>query len=167
MTWISHGCTCVPHPLPQGHPSAPALSTLSHASNLDWQSISHMVINMFQCYSLKSSRLLPQSPMVCSLHLCLLCCLTYRVIVTIFLIITQLSIFTCKVFIPLFEWITITSQWTMILFDQVFLNFGVFDKLLPNQILNVIFLTSNQLWDFPESPWNISKDLFSLLRKRC
>ena len=45
------GCTCVPypeppfylppHPIPQGHPSAPALSTLSHASNLDWWSISH------------------------------------------------------------------------------------------------------------------------------
>ena len=29
-----------PHTIPQGHPSAPALSTLSHASNLDWQSIS-------------------------------------------------------------------------------------------------------------------------------
>ena len=44
-----------PHPIPQGHPSAPALSTLSHASNLDWPSISHMVIYMFQCYSLKST----------------------------------------------------------------------------------------------------------------
>ena len=45
------------------HPSAPALSTLSHASNLDWWSISHMVIYMFQCYSLKSShpRLLSES----------------------------------------------------------------------------------------------------------
>ena len=97
LTWISHGCTCVPHPeppfhlpphpIPQGHPSAPALSALSHASNLDWQSISHMVIYMFQCYSLKSShrRLLPQSPKVCSLHLCLFCCLAYRVIITIFL----------------------------------------------------------------------------------
>ena len=44
-------------------------------------------IYMFQCYSSKSShlRLLPQSPKVCSLHLCLFCCLTYRVIVTIFL----------------------------------------------------------------------------------
>ena len=42
---------------------------------------------MFQCYSLKSShpRLLPQSPTVCSLHLCLFCCLAYRVIITIFL----------------------------------------------------------------------------------
>ena len=54
FTCISQGYTCVPHPepsshlpprpIPQGHPSAPALSTLSHASNLDWQSISHMVI---------------------------------------------------------------------------------------------------------------------------
>ena len=60
------------HPIPQGHPSAPALSTLSHASNLNWRSISCMVTYMFQCYSLKSShpRLLPQSPKVCSLHLC-------------------------------------------------------------------------------------------------
>ena len=31
FTWISHGYTCVPHPIPQGHPSAPALSTLSHS----------------------------------------------------------------------------------------------------------------------------------------
>ena len=54
----------LPHPIPQGHPSAPALSTLPHASNLDWWSISHLIIYMFQCYSLKSShpRLLPQSP---------------------------------------------------------------------------------------------------------
>ena len=97
LTWISHGCTCVPHPvppshllphpIPQGHPSAPALSTLSHVSNLDWRSISHMIIYMFQCYSLKSSHpcLLPQSPKDCSLYLCFFCCLTYRVIITIFL----------------------------------------------------------------------------------
>ena len=97
FTWISQGCTCVPHsappfhlpphPIPQGHPSAPALSTLSHASNLDWRSVSHTTIYMFQCYSLKSSHpcLLPQSPKVCSLSLCLFCCLAYRVIVTIFL----------------------------------------------------------------------------------
>ena len=46
------GCTCVPYPeppshlsphlIPQGHLSALALSALSHALNLDWQSISHM-----------------------------------------------------------------------------------------------------------------------------
>ena len=67
LTWISHRRTCVPHPEPpshlpphpilQSHPSAPALRTLSHASNLDWRSVSHMIIYMFQCYSLKSSHL--------------------------------------------------------------------------------------------------------------
>ena len=92
LTWISHACICVPHPespshllphhIPLGCPSAPALSALFHASNLDWSSVSHLV----QCYSLKSSHPcpLPQSPKVCSLHLCLFCCLAYRV-VTIFL----------------------------------------------------------------------------------
>ena len=35
--------------------SAPALSTLSHSSNLDWESVSHMIIYMFQCYSFRSS----------------------------------------------------------------------------------------------------------------
>ena len=76
-----------PLPISRGHSSAPALSTPSHASNLDWWSISHTLIYMFQCYSLKSShpRLLPQSPTGCSLHLSLFCCLTYRVIITIFL----------------------------------------------------------------------------------
>ena len=83
FTRISHGCTCVSHPeplshlpphhIPQGHPSALALSTLSHASNLGWRSVSHMIIYMFQCYSLRSShpRLLLQGPEDCSIHLCL------------------------------------------------------------------------------------------------
>ena len=61
------------------------LGALLHASNLRLSSVSHMVIYIFQCYSLKSSHphLLPQSPKVCSLHLCLFCCLAYRVGVTI------------------------------------------------------------------------------------
>ena len=72
-----------PHPIPLGHSSAPGLSTLSHASNLHWRSVSHMTRYMFQCYSLKSShpRLLPQSSKDCSIHLCLFCCLAYRVII--------------------------------------------------------------------------------------
>ena len=76
-----------PHPVPLGCPRALALSALLHASNLHWSSISHMVIYMFQCYSLKSSHphLLLQSPKDCSLHLCLFCCLVYRVVVIIFL----------------------------------------------------------------------------------
>ena len=44
-----------PHPIPLGHPSAPAPSTLYHASNLDWQFISHMTIYMFQCHFPKPS----------------------------------------------------------------------------------------------------------------
>ena len=70
--------TSLPHPIPQGHPSAPALSTLYHASNLDCRSVSHVIIYMFQCYCLKASHplLLPLSPKVCSLPLCLFCCLT-------------------------------------------------------------------------------------------
>ena len=97
MTHISHRCTCVPHPEPLFHllphrirlgcPWAPALSALLHASNLHWSSILHMVIYIFQCYSLKLSHphLLPHSPKVCSLHLCLFCCLAYRIVITIFL----------------------------------------------------------------------------------
>ena len=90
-------CTCVPHlelpahllphPIPLGHPSAPAPSILYHASNLDWRFVSHMIIYMFQYHSPISSRPrpLPQSPKDRSIHLCLFCCFTYRVIVTIFL----------------------------------------------------------------------------------
>ena len=48
LTWIHLGCTCVPHltshpipphPIPLGHPSAPAPRTLYHASNMDWWSV--------------------------------------------------------------------------------------------------------------------------------
>ena len=76
-----------PHPIPQGHPNAPALSTLSHESNLEWRSSPHMIIYMSQCHSPKSSHpcRLPQSPKDCSIHLCLFCCLACRIIVTTFL----------------------------------------------------------------------------------
>ena len=99
LTWIHHGCTCgphpespshlPPHPIPLGLPSAPAPSTLYHALNLDWGFISHAIIYTFTCHSLKSSLPCPlpkgKSPKDCSLHLCLFCCLSYRVIITIFL----------------------------------------------------------------------------------
>ena len=97
ITWICHGCTRVPNPKPPshlpshtislGHPSAPAPSILYPALNLDWRFVSYMLLYMFQCHSPKSSHPLPlpQSAKDCSIHLCLFCCLTYRVIVTIFL----------------------------------------------------------------------------------
>ena len=62
-------------------------SILYPVSNLGWRFVSYMIVNMFQCHSPKSShpRPLPQSPKDCSVHLCLFCHLTYRVIITIFL----------------------------------------------------------------------------------
>ena len=96
LTWITHGCSCLPvlnptshlppHPIPLACPRAPALSTLLHTSNLHWPSVLHMVMFMFQCYCFKLShpRLLPHSPKVCSLHLCLFCCLAYRIVITKF-----------------------------------------------------------------------------------
>ena len=76
-----------PHLITLGCPSALALSALFYALNLDWASISRMVLYIFQCCSLRSShpRLFPQSPKVCSLHLCIFRCLAYRVIITSFL----------------------------------------------------------------------------------
>ena len=76
-----------PHITSLDHPWAPAPSILYPPSNTDWWFVSSMIVNMFQCHSPKSSHPLPlpQSPKVCSIHLCLFCCLAYRVIVTIFL----------------------------------------------------------------------------------
>ena len=70
------------HTIPLGRPSAPAPSIQYHALNLGWRLISYMILYMFQCHSLKSSHplTLPQSPKDCSAHLCLFCCLGYRVI---------------------------------------------------------------------------------------
>ena len=58
LSWMIHGFTCVPHPerlwhlpphpIPLCYPSAPALTTLSHSSNLDWWSASPLIIYMFQ-----------------------------------------------------------------------------------------------------------------------
>ena len=83
-------------PLPLSSPSHP--SGLSQSTSFEclpcfmhwtwhWLSILHMVIYTFQCYSLILShpRLLPHNLIVCSLHLCLFCCLVYRIVVTIFL----------------------------------------------------------------------------------
>ena len=99
LTWISHGFTFTftfthpdppshlpSHPIPLGLLSAPAPSTcLSIQPGL---AICFTLDNIyFQCYSLRSSHphLLPQSPKVCSIYLCLFFCPAYRVIITIFL----------------------------------------------------------------------------------
>ena len=91
----------LPHPIPLGCPREPALGALEHASNFHWPSILHMVMNMFQCYSLKSPHphLLPLSPKVCSLHLCLLCCPLCRIIGTVFLNSIYMNSYTVFVFL--------------------------------------------------------------------
>ena len=66
-----------PHIISLDHPHAPAPSTLYHALNLDWWFFPHLIMPF--------SHIIPPSPSpteskVCSLHLCLFCCLAYRVI---------------------------------------------------------------------------------------
>ena len=82
------------HIISLDHPHAPAPSILYPASNIGWHFVSYMIVYMFQCHSPISSHPLPlpQSPKDCSTHLCLFCCLTYRVIITIFLN----SIYMCQ-----------------------------------------------------------------------
>ena len=67
--WIymcSPSWTPLPPPAPS-HPSGSSQCTspkhLSHASNLNWRSVSHLIMYMFRCCFLRSShpRLLPQS----------------------------------------------------------------------------------------------------------
>ena len=103
LTWIHHGCTCVPkqeppshlppHNISLGHHRAPAPSMRYPALDIDWWSDSYMIVYMLQCHSPKSSHPLPLplSPKVRSTHLCLFCCLAYRVVIAIFII----SIYIC------------------------------------------------------------------------
>ena len=72
LTWIHHGCTCIPkyeppshlptHNISLGHPLAPAQSILYPASDIDWQFVSYKIVYMFQCHSPKSSHPLPLKP---------------------------------------------------------------------------------------------------------
>ena len=98
---LNPSTTSLPSPSLRDCPRAPALSALIHALNLHWSSFSHIVIYMFQCYSLISSHpcLLPHSPKVCSLHLCLFCCLAYRVVFTIILNTIYMHYYTELVFL--------------------------------------------------------------------
>ena len=79
------------NPLPPPSPNHPTGSSQCTSPKLPVSCMEPglviLILYMFQCYSLKSSHphLLPQSPNVCFLYLCLFCYLTCRVVITIFL----------------------------------------------------------------------------------
>ena len=88
--WISHRYTYVPSllNLPFSSPHHPlrlsqstSFVSLYHMANFPCLSALHMIIYVFQCYSLKSSLLLlpPLSPKVCPLCLHILCCPANRI----------------------------------------------------------------------------------------
>ena len=140
--WVymcSPAWTPLPPPSPS-HPSGLSQCTgpeLMHRTWTGWRSVSHMVIYMFQCYSLTSSHphLLPQSPNVCSLHLCLFCCLTYKVITLLITFLTlNLTTFSQGFYL-------ITLHWQALIFSAFFPFFVKF--------LSLIFLyTELFLWKF-------------------
>ena len=88
LIWISHGFTCAPHPeapshfppypIPLGHPSAPALSTLSHASNLDWWSVSSPVYDNIHL-SMLFSQIIPPLPFPTESKSLLYICVSFSV----------------------------------------------------------------------------------------
>ena len=53
--YSEHPSHIPPHSISLGCPRALAFCALLHAYDLHWSSILHMIIYMFQCYSLKSS----------------------------------------------------------------------------------------------------------------
>ena len=95
LTWICHGCTCVPI-LNTPLISLPTPSLSSQCTSPE-HPVSCIKPGLVICFmydnihvSMLFSQITPPSPCptesnVCSLHLCLFCCLTYRVIITIFL----------------------------------------------------------------------------------
>ena len=89
-----------PHNISLGYPHAPAPSMLYPASDIDWRFNSYMVVYMLECHSPKSSHPLPLplSSKVRYTHLCLFCCLAYRVIIAIFLNSIYMCSYTVLVF---------------------------------------------------------------------
>ena len=95
---------CAPIQKPSTPPSPPHLSGLSQSTNFECTAscIKLALVICFTCGNIHISMLFsqlihhclhPHSPKVCSLHLCLLCYIAYRVIVTVFL--NSIYIYIC------------------------------------------------------------------------
>ena len=97
LTWISHGCTCVPHPEPSLPPPSPTHpSGLSQCTNPENPVLFIKPgLAIYFTYgnihvSMLFSQIIPSLPSSTEskslfLHPCLFCCLAYKVIITIFL----------------------------------------------------------------------------------
>ena len=85
------GCTCIPHPEPCSHPSGSSQCTSPEhpVSCIEPGVVIYFTydnIHVSMPFSqIIPSLLFPTGSKDCSIHLCLFCCLTYRVIITIFL----------------------------------------------------------------------------------
>ena len=75
------------HPFPPGYPRAPAFECPALCIELALVIyFTHGNIHVSMLFSqIIHPHLLPHSPKVCSLHVCLLCCLAYRTVITVFL----------------------------------------------------------------------------------
>ena len=103
LPWINHGYTRVPilNPFPPPSPSHPSRSSQCTSPEHPVSCIEPGLVIYFTYSSIHVSDSLrsshpcphPQSPKDCSVHLCLFCYLTHRVIVTIFL--NFIYIYTC------------------------------------------------------------------------
>ena len=90
------------------------MGALLEARNLHWSFILHMVIHMFQCHSLKLSHpcLLSHGLKVCSLHLCLFCCLRlskfhlHALIYRIGVSLTYLTLYIQSSFLNQYFWVS-------------------------------------------------------------
>ena len=143
-TWAFHwGHTNPFQSIPLVHRSAPALSTLSHASNLDWWSVSHMIVCTFQCRSPQSSHphLLPQSPKDCSIHLCLFFCLAYRVMILLCWMLSFKPTFSLSFFTLIKKLFSSSSLSTIRVVSSAYLRLLIF---LPQSWFQLVLLLSQR-----------------------
>ena len=93
LTWISHGCTCIPpSQIPLSPPSPSHLSGFSQCTSFEFpvSCIKLGLVIYFTYFTIlflsnHPTLTFSQSPKFCSLYLCSFCCLAYRVIITIVL----------------------------------------------------------------------------------
>ena len=123
-----HSSHFLPHPITLGCPRAPALSALLHSLSVRGLSILHMVIYMFQCYSLISSHT----------------ALFHRVQKSVLYICVSFAVFAYRVVISIFLNSTYMCQYTALVF--LFLTYFI----LYNRLIHLIRMDSNMFFFIAE-----------------